>query len=77
MPLLIYPKLAASSWLVSFSGREGVEVFVGYNRDGGMVAAKRCIRRTSLSLPQIIGPVNKSNLVKLLVCRRKIFRSSL
>ncbi|XP_067935141.1 uncharacterized protein [Watersipora subatra] len=48
------------------SARDGVDVFVGCNHNGGLVAAKRCVRRAPLSLPQPLGPVNKSNLVRLL-----------
>ena len=49
------------------STRDGVDVFIGFKEDGSPVAAKQCIRRSVLQLTQILGPTNKSNLVRVLV----------
>lgn len=70
MTMLLYAALKSNLYFFVriVSVRDGVNVFVGYNRDGGAVAAKQYIRPSQLTLPQILGTVNRSNLVKMLVC---------
>lgn len=50
-----------------FSCRDGVDVFVGIDDEQEVVAVKQVLRRSSQIFTQILIPINKANLVKLLV----------